>query len=69
LNREKQSGSATMAVQQKSETRWTHEANIERYGKLLHSNLSDLERRFVEKRLAEEKQAQRPVCRRSAIGE
>ena len=58
-----------MAAQQKSETRWTHEANIERYGKLLHSKLSDLERRFVEKRLAEEKQAQRPVYRRSAIGE
>jgi hypothetical protein len=58
-----------MAMQQKLKTRWTHEANIERYGKLLHSNLSDLERRFVERRLAEEKQAQRPAYERCAVGE
>jgi hypothetical protein len=35
--------------------RWTHEANIERYGKILRGNLTDLERRFVERRLEEEK--------------
>jgi hypothetical protein len=58
-----------MATQQKWETRWTHEANIERYGKLLDSNLSDLERRFVEKRLAEERQAQQPLYERCAASE
>jgi hypothetical protein len=58
-----------MAMQQKLETRWTREANIERYGKLLHSNLSDLERRFVEKRLAEEKQAQQPLYERCVARE
>jgi hypothetical protein len=58
-----------MATRQRLEKRWTHEANIERYGKLLHSNLSDIERRFIEKRLAEEKQAQRPLNERCAVGE
>jgi len=58
-----------MTVQQKLEKRWTHTANIERYGKLLHSNLSDLERRFVEKRLEEEKQAQRHLYEQCAVGE
>ena len=58
-----------MARQQKSETRWTRQANIERYGKLLDSNLADLERRFVEKRLEEERQAERPVYQQCVVGE
>jgi hypothetical protein len=65
----KQSRSVTMVPQQKPESRWTRQANIERYGKLLHSHLSDIERQFVEKRLAEEKQAERPVYQRYAAGE
>jgi hypothetical protein len=43
---------------QEQNARWTHEANIERYGKILRSNLTDLERRFVERRLEEEKARQ-----------
>jgi hypothetical protein len=34
--------------------RWTREANMRRYRKLLNTQLTDLERRFVERRLAEE---------------
>jgi hypothetical protein len=43
---------------QEQNARWTNEANIERYGKILRSNLTDLERRFVERRLEEEKARQ-----------
>jgi hypothetical protein len=34
--------------------RWSREANVRRYRKLLKTRLTDLERRFVERRLAEE---------------
>jgi hypothetical protein len=34
--------------------RWTREANVRRYRKLLNTQLTDLERSFVERRLAEE---------------
>jgi hypothetical protein len=34
--------------------RWTREANVRRYRKLLDTQLTDLERSFVERRLAEE---------------
>ena len=34
--------------------RWSREANVQRYRKLLNTRLTDLERRFVERRLAEE---------------
>jgi hypothetical protein len=34
--------------------RWTREANLRRYRKLLDTQLTDLERSFVERRLAEE---------------
>jgi hypothetical protein len=36
--------------------RWTREANVQRYRKLLNTQLTDLERRFIERRLAEELQ-------------
>lgn len=36
--------------------RWTREANVRRYRKLLTTQLTDLERSFVERRLAEELQ-------------
>jgi hypothetical protein len=33
---------------------WTREANVRRYRKLLHTRLTDIERNFIERRLAEE---------------
>jgi len=36
------------------ESRWSKEANVERYRKLLKTQLTDHERRYVEQRLAEE---------------
>ena len=37
-----------------SGARWTREANVRRYRKLLKTQLTDIERSFVERRLAEE---------------
>jgi hypothetical protein len=37
--------------------RWNHEAKVLRYRKLLKTYLTETERRFVERRLVEEKQA------------
>ncbi|WP_407176100.1 hypothetical protein [Bradyrhizobium sp. STM 3562] len=37
--------------------RWSREANVRRYRKLLRTRLTDHERRFVEQRLAEELQS------------
>jgi hypothetical protein len=39
-----------------SHSRWTREANVRRYRKLLSTQLTDLERNFIERRLAEELQ-------------
>ncbi len=35
-------------------SRWTREANVRRYRRLLNTQLTDIERSFVERRLAEE---------------
>ena len=35
-------------------SRWTREANVRRYRRLLKTQLTDLERNFIERRLAEE---------------
>jgi hypothetical protein len=35
-------------------SRWTREANVQRYRKLLNTSLTEIERAFVERRLAEE---------------
>ncbi|WP_407168616.1 hypothetical protein [Bradyrhizobium sp. ORS 111] len=35
-------------------SRWTRETNVRRYRKLLNTQLTDLERNFIERRLAEE---------------
>jgi hypothetical protein len=35
-------------------SRWTREENVRRYRKLLQTQLTDMERKFVERRLAEE---------------
>ena len=39
-----------------SGSRWTREANVRRYRKLLNTQLTDIERTFIERRLAEELQ-------------
>ena len=41
--------------------RWSREANVRRYRKLLHTQLTDVERNFIQRRLAEELQG-RKVC-------
>jgi len=38
-------------------SRWTREANVRRYRKLLDTQLTEVERRFIERRLAEELRA------------
>lgn len=38
-------------------SRWTREENVLRYRKLLRTHLTDLERKYIERRLAEELQA------------
>ena len=40
-----------------SEPRWSREANIQRYRRLLRTELSERERQYIERRLAEELQA------------
>lgn len=40
-----------------SGSRWTREANVRRYRKLLETQLTDIERNFIERRLAEELRA------------
>jgi len=52
-----------MTLQQTQNFKWTSAANIERYGKLLEGRLTDIERRFVERRLAEEQDAWRQALR------
>ena len=42
----------------RTHTRWTREANVRRYRRLLTTQLTDAERNFVERRLAEELQRQ-----------
>jgi hypothetical protein len=39
-----------------SGSRWTREANVRRYRRLLNTQLTDVERTFIERRLAEELQ-------------
>ena len=37
--------------------RWAHEANIQRYRKILRTPLTEIERQFVQNRLIEEQRA------------
>jgi len=53
-----------MKLQQAQNVKWTSEANIERYGRLLKGRLNDVERRFVERRLCEEQDAWRKASRK-----
>jgi hypothetical protein len=43
-----------MASDLKAELLWAHQANIDRYSKILRTPLTAEERRFVKRRLAEE---------------
>ena len=54
-----------MKLQQGQNFKWTSAANIERYGRLLAGSLTDIERRFVERRLAEEQDAWRVASRKT----
>jgi hypothetical protein len=42
------------ALRRSHHRRWTREENIRRYRKLLNTQLTDVERNFIERRLAEE---------------
>jgi hypothetical protein len=44
----------SMQARPRNHSGWTREANVRRYRKLLNTQLTELERRFVEHRLAEE---------------
>lgn len=44
----------TPAARTANHSRWTREANVQRYRKLLNTQLTDVERSFIERRLAEE---------------
>jgi predicted house-cleaning noncanonical NTP pyrophosphatase (MazG superfamily) len=48
--------------------RWTHQANIERYRRLLKTYLTEHEREFIQNRLAEEMQALQPTINKH-VGE
>lgn len=48
-----------MNLRQPDNFKWSREANIERYGRLLNGKLTEAERRFVERRLAEEQKKER----------
>ena len=47
--------------------RWAHQANIERYRKIIKTHLTEVERQFIERRLAEEQQALRQIARETAL--
>jgi hypothetical protein len=48
--------------------RSAHRANIDRYRRLLQTHLSDNERQFVERRIAEEQQALQRLAAGNALG-
>ncbi len=50
-----------MLADAKNSARWTRQANIARYLRILNTPLTDLERQYVEKRLAEEQAVDKPI--------
>ena len=60
-------GGQAATVQYRSEqpslnnSRWTREANVRRYRKLLKTKLTEIERNFIERRLAEELHSDRSL--------
>lgn len=51
-----------MALRMETQERFAHRANIARYQKMLATYLIDVERRFVERRLAEEQAALQQIA-------
>jgi hypothetical protein len=51
-----------MIADLESTLRWAHQANLARYRRLLATHLTDNERQFVERRIAEEREALRQVA-------
>jgi len=45
---------SVQASRTSNHSRWTREANVRRYRRLLNTRLTDIERSFIERRLAEE---------------
>ena len=45
---------SVQASRTSNHSRWTRQANVRRYRKLLNTHLTDIERSFIERRLAEE---------------
>jgi hypothetical protein len=45
---------SVQAPRASNHSRWTREANVRRYRRLLNTHLTDIERSFIERRLAEE---------------
>ncbi len=56
-----------MTAALRSTLRWVHQANIERYGRILRTNLTDDERRFVQRRLAEEREALKQMAEENRL--
>ena len=57
----------SMSVDLKQAQQSAHRANIERYRRLLECHLSDHEREFVERRIAEEGQALQQIAGENAL--
>jgi hypothetical protein len=53
---------AQMISEKARNARWVCRANIERYRKMLRTHLTDNERQFIERRLAQEQQALRQAA-------
>ena len=43
-----------MKIDYRTARMWTHRRNIQRYGRLLATELTDLERKYLHRRIAEE---------------
>jgi len=56
-----------MISQTTKNERWVHQANIERYRRIIKTHLTENERQFIERRLAEEQHALQHVTREGAL--
>ena len=50
-------------------TKFVHQASLEKYARLLKTHLTDTERAFVRRRIAEERTALAQLCHRSRLAE
>lgn len=53
----------------KNARQWAHQANIDRYQRLLKTYLTDNERAFIERRIDEEKKALRQLVQTARFGD